>query len=228
MKLIARSCYFTGVGSKRIEAKNMKQKRYQDLLDNRNKPIIFCSGPSGTGKTLLACEQAVRLLDEKRVEKVVLARPAVYVDENHGFLPGSLNEKLAPFFENMMEYFEDRLGFERTMRYFDQEKIVYSPLGTMRGKTFKNSFVIADEMQNSTSNQMKMLLTRVGENTKLVVTGDVGQHDRCTGDNGLKDILDRLRRVEYDTTTGFFSIVEFDVGDVERHPLIRSVLKLYD
>jgi phosphate starvation-inducible PhoH-like protein len=226
MRLVASSCYFTGEGSARIEPKNPAQVRYDKLLQDKKKPIIFATGPSGTGKTMIACEHAVRAIEEKKVEKIIITRPAVSVEEQHGFLPGSLEEKMEPWVQPVFDVFYDRWGAQQVIRLCQQKKIEICPLAFMRGRTFEKSWVIADEMQNATPNQMKMILTRIGKGTKMVVTGDPNQHDRGYEVNGLSDIVERINRASHEDRT-HMAIVQFTVEDVERHPAVVDVLRLY-
>jgi phosphate starvation-inducible protein PhoH and related proteins len=226
MRLLARACYFTGVGSKRIEPKNPSQVRYDQVLQDKRKSIVFATGPSGTGKTMIACEHAVRAMEEKKIEKIIITRPAVSVEEQHGFLPGSLEEKMEPWVQPVFDVFYDRWGAQQVIRLCQQKKIEVCPLAFMRGRTFEKSWIIADEMQNATPNQLKMILTRIGKGSKMVVTGDPNQHDRGYDVNGLSDILERLSRAEPEHRM-HMSVVYFTVADVERHPAIVDVLRLY-
>jgi phosphate starvation-inducible PhoH-like protein len=191
------------------------------LLD-KDKDIVFGIGPAGTGKTLLAVQIAVKLFKEGEVEKIIVTRPAVSVDEDLGFLPGTLEQKMAPWtrpiFDVIREYFTAR---EITMM-IDEGIIEIAPLAYMRGRTFKNSFILADEMQNATPNQMKMLLTRIGEGSKMVVTGDLAQADRLT-DNGLVSFIRHL----YTRDLTRLDIVNFELHDIERHEAVKEVLQIY-
>lgn len=206
----------------KILPKNLAQEDYLALLDNPNKDIVFASGPAGTGKTMIAVLAAIRALKAGECEKIVVTRPAVSVDEQHGFLPGTLVEKMAPWTRPIFDVFEDYYSPKEIEALIAENIIEIAPLAYMRGRTFKNAWILADEMQNATPNQMKMLLTRIGENSRIVVTGDVTQHDRGFEANGLRDIISRLE--ERSTRIG---AVEFDQRDVERHPAVKEVLKLY-
>lgn len=223
MRFITKSCYFRGVGTPRIEPKNNKQIRYEKLLQDKNKPIVVATGPSGTGKTIMACEHAVRALEENKVKKIIITRPAVCVEEQHGFLPGSLDEKMGPWVQPVFDVFQDRWGVEEFMNLRLRNKIEICPLAYMRGRTFKDSWIIADEMQNATPNQMKMILTRIGHKSKIVVTGDPGQHDRGYEVNGLSDFIHRLNEED----NNFIGLVKFTKEDVERHKVIEQILRLY-
>lgn len=205
-----------------ILPRNKNQETYLlKLLDN-SKDIVFGIGPAGTGKTLIAVKVAVKLIKEGAVDKIIVTRPAVSVDEDLGFLPGTLEQKMAPWtrpiFDELREYFTSK---EISMM-IDEGIIEICPLAYMRGRTFKNSFILADEMQNATPNQMKMLLTRIGENSKMVVTGDLAQADRLS-DNGLVMFIDELSN--RDLTC--IDLVRFYMRDIERHHAVKEVLKIY-
>lgn len=202
--------------------RNKHQESYLFKLNDESKNIIFAIGPAGTGKTLLAVQMGIKLFQEGKVDKVIVTRPAVSVDEDLGFLPGTLNEKMAPWtrpiFDVLGEYYQQK----------DIESMLYegiieiSPLAYMRGRTFKNAYIIADEMQNATQNQMKMLLTRLGENSKMVVTGDLNQADRIK-DNGLIDFIEKVKGKQLN----HIDAVYFDSRDIERHDAVKEVLELY-
>ena len=223
MRVAVRSCYFTGTGRSRIEPKNPTQTIYDKLLQNKNKPYVFATGPSGTGKTMLACEHAVRAIEEKKMKRIVITRPAVSVEEQHGFLPGSLEEKMEPWVKPIFDVFYDRWGAKEVIRLCQNKTIEICPLAYMRGRTFESSWVIADEMQNATPSQMKMILTRLGRGSKMVVTGDINQHDRGYDVNGLSDFLNRINNENLTN----IAVVHFSTGDIERHQAIREILKLY-
>jgi phosphate starvation-inducible PhoH-like protein len=206
-----------------IHPRNKHQETYLSKLLDDQKDIIFAIGPAGTGKTLLAVQIGVRQFQEGKIDKIIITRPAVSVDEDLGFLPGTLNEKMAPWtrpiFDILGEYYSQK-DIE-TMLY--ENVIEISPLAYMRGRTFKNAYIIADEMQNATQNQMKMLLTRLGEGSKMVVTGDLAQADRLK-DNGLINFVGLLND---HTNLEKIDIVRFDSKDIERHEVVKEVLKIY-
>jgi phosphate starvation-inducible protein PhoH and related proteins len=183
-----------------------------------NKPILIATGPAGSGKTLLVCQEAVRMIRSRQVGKIIFTRPIVAADEDMGYLPGEMERKMEPWDKPMMEIMENYLTHNQI-----NARTYIEPLGFMRGRTFTNSFIIADEMQNSTPNQMKMLLTRVGENTKLVVTGDTSQSD-LGQENGLMDIINKINGLEYD----YVSHMEMDNDDVMRHPAVSEILSVYN
>ncbi len=206
-----------------IVPRNLSQETYLELLRNPRKYITFAIGPAGTGKTLLAVQMAIKALQEKTVEKIVITRPAVSVDEEHGFLPGTLNEKMAPWTRPIFDVFEEYYTTQEIARMMDDGILEISPLAYMRGRTFKNSYIIADEMQNATPSQMKMLLTRLGENSKMAVTGDLQQADRPVA-NGLLDFIERFNTVNQHKAV---ALVHFDVKDIERHEAVKEILKIY-
>lgn len=205
--------------------KTLNQEEYINLLTDPGKLIIFATGPAGTGKTMLAMLAGIRALKMGEISKIVLTRPAVGVDdEKHGFLPGDLNAKMEPWtrplFDVMAEYYDPK----EIARMLDDQIIEISPLAFMRGRTFKHSWIIADEMQNATPNQMKMLLTRLGEGSKMIVTGDTRQADRKDPDNGL---LDFKGLVEQYSQASYVAGVEMTGKDIQRHPAVVEVLKIY-
>jgi len=206
-----------------ILPKNLRQEDYVDLLDNENKNIVMAMGPAGTGKTLLAVLAAIRALKTRECEKIVVTRPAVSVDEQHGFLPGTLVEKMAPWTRPIFDVFEEYWSPQQIEGMIEDGVIEIAPLAYMRGRTFKNAWILADEMQNATPSQMKMLLTRLGTNSRIVVTGDLNQHDRGYENNGLKDFINLLQKKNSD----LIGVVEFYKQDVERHPAVTEVLSIY-
>ena len=206
-----------------ILPKNMRQEDYLALLEDPRKHIVFAIGPAGTGKTLLACLLAVRELKAGRIDKIVVTRPAVSVDEQHGFLPGTLIDKMAPWTRPIFDVFEQFWSPKYIENMIEENVIEVAPLAYMRGRTFENAILLADEMQNATPSQMKMLLTRIGNNSRIFVTGDLAQHDRGYEVNGLRDFTTRLQS----TSSKMIGVVEFQQGDVERHPAVAEVLKIY-
>jgi phosphate starvation-inducible PhoH-like protein len=206
-----------------IIPRNLKQEDYLELLDDERKNIVFATGPAGTGKTVIAVMAAIRALKSGECTKIAITRPAVSVDEAHGFLPGTLIEKMAPWTRPIFDVLEEYYNPKEIAEMIEEGIIEVAPLAYMRGRTFKEAFILADEMQNATPNQMKMLLTRIGENSRILVTGDVSQHDRGFADNGLRDFLIRLS----ETKTNRIGYVEFGREDVERHPVVEEVLTIY-
>jgi len=207
-----------------IIPRNFHQDDLLGLLENYNTNIVFAIGPAGTGKTLISTLMGIKLLKANKINKLVVTRPAVSVDEQHGFLPGTLQEKMAPWTRPIFDVFEEYYTPDQIEYMLNDNKIEIAPLAYMRGRTFKNSYIIADEMQNATDNQMKMLLTRIGDNSKLVVTGDLDQHERGYETNGLKCIMHRLTN----TNSERIKMVKFKTTDIERHPVVTEVLDLYN
>lgn len=200
------------------------QKAYVQNLEDLNVFITFGIGPAGTGKTLLATQVAAKLLIEGKIEKIVITRPAVSVDEQHGFLPGSLEKKLEPWLLPILDILHEHYTVKDVQDMIKNKIICIEPLAYMRGRTFKNSFIIGDEMQNSLPSQMKMLLTRIGEGSRMAITGDLKQHDRTFQENGLLDFINRLEQNKNVTS---IKVNTFDKGDIQRHAVINDILNLY-
>ena len=206
-----------------IVPRNTSQENYLELLKNPKKFIIFAIGPAGTGKTMLAVQMAIKLLKEGSISKIVVTRPAVSVDEQHGFLPGTLNQKMEPWTRPIFDVLEEYYHPREIADMLEDGVVEISPLAYMRGRTFKNSFVIADEMQNATPSQMKMLLTRLGENSRMIITGDLNQADRPK-ENGLLEFCDLYAEGgDY----RMIAVTRFETKDVERHPVVKEILKIY-
>jgi len=206
-----------------LKPRNQKQHEYIIQLTDFRKHIVFGIGPAGTGKTLLAVKAAIKAFKEREVDKIIITRPVVNVDEDLGFLPGTLEEKMAPWTRPIFDVFREHFSNKEIHSMISESVIEISPLAYMRGRTFKDSYIIADEMQNATSNQMKMLLTRIGENSKMAVTGDLAQTDRAQ-DNGLMDFLGKLNS----RSSNYIETIMFDQYDIERHPVVADVLRIYD
>ena len=203
--------------------KNLNQENYLLKLNDPKKMIIFATGPAGTGKTMLAVQWAVDQLKYGDATKIIVTRPAVSVDEEHGFLPGDLNEKMAPWTRPIFDVIAENYIAKEIEHMVAEGIIETSPLAYMRGRTFKNAVVIADEMQNTTPSQMKMLLTRLGQGSKMVVTGDLQQADRPSN-NGLLEFLKLYNNFE---DHRYVDICHFTVGDVERHEAVKEILAIY-
>ena len=220
--------------------KNIHQEMYCKLLKTKNKKIVIANGPAGTGKTLFATEFGVRYFLTNTYEKLIFTRPSVSVDEELGFLPGTLEEKMAPWVRPIYDVLYNFLSPKEVVQLMEEKVIEIAPLGYMRGRTFKNAWIVADEMQNSTVSQMKMLLTRLGENSRLVVTGDLQQFDRAFEQNGLDDFLRKFRAkreaikseaVEKESSEQkpeSIAAFEFEKSDIQREEVVKEVLDIYD
>jgi phosphate starvation-inducible PhoH-like protein len=201
------------------------QERLVIALQDATQHIVVTVGPAGTGKTYLAMLAAVRALRQGECERIVLTRPAVSVeDEQHGFLPGSLIAKMEPWTRPLLDVLREYYRPQDIADMIEEQTIEIAPLGFMRGRTFKNSWIIADEMQNATPAQCKMLMTRIGAGSKIVITGDTDQADRQIADNGLADILTRLKKGGVQG----ISLCEFESKDIQRHHLITHILRMYE
>jgi phosphate starvation-inducible PhoH-like protein len=208
-------------GKRRIAAKSANQRRYLEAIDQHD--IVFGIGPAGTGKTYLAMAQAVSYLLAKKVSRIILARPAVEAGEKLGFLPGDLQEKVNPYLRPLYDALYDMLDIEKAEKYLERGAIEVAPLAFMRGRTLNDAFVILDEAQNTTTEQMKMFLTRLGFGSKAVVTGDVTQIDLPMGrTSGLVQAMEVVGRIEG------IAFVYFDERDVVRHKLVQAIVKAYD
>ena len=199
-----------------------QEKLILNLLDGTQN-IVVATGPAGTGKTYLAMLAAIKAFRLGHCERIILTRPAVGVDdEKHGFLPGDLNSKMEPWTRPLFDVLREYYSAKEVTMMLENQTIEISPLAFMRGRTFKNAWIIADEMQNATPSQMKMLMTRIGENSKIVITGDVEQTDRTVHNNGLIDLCKRL-----ETKREGLAVCYMTNKDIQRHPIIDTVLELY-
>ena len=203
--------------------KNIHQEQYVSMLKHKSKKIIVVSGPAGTGKTLFATEYGVRNFLLGAYDKLVFTRPSVSVDEDLGYLPGNLEEKMAPWIRPIYDILYQFITPRDVSQYMEEKIIEIAPLGYMRGRTFKNAWIVADEMQNSTISQMKMLLTRLGENSRIVITGDLDQYDKAGEINGLEDFLQKFKGKRSSSITSF----EFDRADIQRENVVKEVLDIY-
>ena len=203
--------------------KNDTQKYYNRLLSDWSRTIILALGPAGTGKTYLAVHHAIQALQNKDIEKIVITRPAVTVEEDHGFLPGSIVDKMMPWMKPIIDVLTEYWSPKHVQYMMENEIVEIAPLAYMRGRTFKNAWIIADEMQNSTPEQMKMVLTRIGDNSRMTITGDLDQHDRGYENNGLADFVWKVGKPQDKVVTK----VEFEYRDIERHPAVSRVLNIY-
>ncbi|HEV8117021.1 MAG TPA: PhoH family protein [Thermoanaerobaculia bacterium] len=204
-----------------ITARNIKQRLYVQTIDRHD--LVFAIGPAGTGKTYLAVAMAAAALLEKKVKRIVLARPAVEAGERLGFLPGDMVEKINPYLRPLYDALYDILGYEKTAKLLERGVIEIAPIAFMRGRTLNDAFIILDEAQNTTSEQMKMFLTRIGFGSRAVVTGDITQVDLPQGKtSGLREAQQLLSNIEG------IRFVLFDERDVVRHPLVQSIISAYD
>ncbi|HTX15608.1 MAG TPA: PhoH family protein [Candidatus Baltobacteraceae bacterium] len=209
------------LGKKSVAPKSANQRRYLDALETYD--MVFAIGPGGTGKTYLAVAMAVQALLSKQVNRIILARPAVEAGERLGFLPGTLQEKVDPYMRPLYDALHDLLEADKLERFLEKDIVEVAPLAFMRGRTLNDSFVILDEAQNTTSEQMKMFLTRLGFNSKAVITGDVTQIDLPDRRrSGLVEAIDVVGKIEG------IALVYFDEHDVVRHSLVQRIIKAYD
>jgi len=212
--------YIIKTPKKTVIPRSEKQKKYVRAL--KESEIIISAGPAGTGKTFLAVAVALTMLLEKKIERIILSRPAVEAGERLGFLPGDMREKVDPYLRPLYDSLYDLLDFEKIQKKIEVGDIEIAPLAFMRGRTLKNSFAILDEAQNATDTQIKMFLTRIGENSKIVINGDPSQIDlpnkNLSGLNRSKKLLGHLKEI---------SVVDFDHTDVVRHPLVSKIVKAY-
>jgi phosphate starvation-inducible PhoH-like protein len=203
--------------------KNGSQEEYVRLLKQKSKKIVVTTGPAGTGKTLFATEFGVKNFLCGQYEKLIFTRPSVSVDEDLGYLPGTLEEKMAPWVRPIYDILYNFISPKEVTAMMEDKIIEIAPLGYMRGRTFKNSWIVADEMQNSSISQMKMLLTRLGENSRLIITGDLDQHDRENEINGMEDFLNKFRGKRSTSISKF----EFQRTDIQREDVVKEVLDIY-
>ena len=212
--------YIIKTPKKSVIPRSEKQKKYVRAL--KESEIIISTGPAGTGKTFLAVAVALTMLLEKKIERIILSRPAVEAGERLGFLPGDMREKVDPYLRPLYDSLYDLLDFEKIQKKIEIGDIEIAPLAFMRGRTLKNSFAILDEAQNATDTQIKMFLTRIGENSKIVVNGDPSQIDlpnkSLSGLNRSKKLIGHLDEI---------SVIDFDHSDVVRHPLVSKIVKAY-
>jgi len=212
--------YIIKTPKKSVIPRSEKQKKYVRAL--KESEIIISAGPAGTGKTFLAVAVALTMLLEKKIERIILSRPAVEAGERLGFLPGDMRDKVDPYLRPLYDSLYDLLDFEKIQKKIEVGDIEIAPLAFMRGRTLKNSFAILDEAQNATDTQIKMFLTRIGENSKIVINGDPSQIDlpnkSLSGLNRSKSLLGHLKEI---------SVVDFDHNDVVRHPLVSKIVKAY-
>ena len=209
--------------------KNENQVKYVNYLNNDTVNIVVSVGPAGTGKTMFACIKAIHLLKSGSLNKIVITRPIVAVEEEElGFLPGNLVKKMDPWTRPIMDIFMEYYSKTELDHMIYSNIIEISPLAYMRGRTFKNAFIIADEMQNSSPNQMLMLTTRIGCNSKLVITGDLKQVDKSMNENGLQDFINKVKKYKRFYETHSIELIEFFKHDIERSEIVQKVIDLYE
>ena len=205
--------------------KTENQSQYVKYLNNDDTKIIISTGPAGCGKTLFACQKAIALMKTDDLSRIVITRPVVSVDEEIGFLPGNLVKKMDPWTRPIFDLFLEHYSKPELDLMLLNGKVEICPLAFMRGRTFKHAFIIADEMQNSSPNQMKMLATRLGDNCRMVITGDLHQTD-IAKENGLHEFVSKIHK--FNETFDIIKLINFDSGDIERSDVVRKVLEIYD
>ena len=209
-----------GSSGKRIIAKTSNQKRIVDLYNKND--LLFVIGPAGTGKTYVSVALGVKALKEKKIKKIIITRPVVEAGENLGFLPGDLQDKIDPYLKPIYDALEDMIPVQKMKKFIENKTIEIAPLAYMRGRTLKNAFILLDEAQNTTESQLKMFLTRLGQNSKMIVTGDISQIDlRKNQSSGLIDAKNKLDNID---GIGF---THLDSSDVLRHSLVKKILDKY-
>jgi len=207
--------------------RTLAQKAYFKALRNNTRPIVVATGPAGCGKTLIACNVAAERLHTKQVERVVITRPTVTVDEDLGYLPGKLEDKMDPYMRPIMDIMGNYFTRTRIQQMINNGVLEIAPLAFMRGRTFDKSFIIGDEMQNATQSQMKMILTRLGEDSKMAITGDIEQTDLPVDTpSGLLDLVTTIQDVHSELE--YIDHVALTDVDIQRHEAVKEVLKLYD
>ena len=203
------------------------QQKFQNLIQDKNIPIVFGIGPAGTGKTMISCYEALTAVKNNKYKKIIITRPAVSVDEEIGFLPGTLNEKMTPWVSPLFDYFND---IHQANKLLNSGIIEIVPMSFIRGRTFNNAIIIGDEMQNSTPMQMKSFFTRIGQDSKMIITGDLEQSD-LGYDNGLQNIINLINEKyteQYKMYSDGIGITYFNKDNIKRNSVITNVLKLYE
>ena len=215
--------------------KSINQNEYKDSLSNKDIDLLFCLGPAGTGKTLFACQYAIKALQYNMVKKIIITRPMIAIEEDMGFLPGNIKEKMHPWTIPIFDIFEEIYSKKEIDSLIDNNIIEIAPLGFMQGRTFKNSIIIADEMQNSTPQQMFMLLTRIGIDSKMIITGDLMQTKNV--DNGLNDFIKKYKKryIKYTNSNININIeenngikfIELMKDDIQRSEIVVKINEIY-
>jgi phosphate starvation-inducible protein PhoH and related proteins len=204
---------------------------HKSLLNSlycKHTPVTVVVGPAGSGKTYISCTAAIRQLHKKDVDKIIITRPTKTVDEDNGYLPGNINNKMNPYLKPIYDCFLENITAHQLKKYIDSSMIEICPIGYMRGRTFHNSFIIADECQNTSINQMQMLLTRIGEKSRMVITGDLNQSDLNVDVNGLRDIVNRCDKHFEGSDECVINIVKFKEEDIIRSDVVRQIVELYN
>ena len=213
---------------KLYNSKTLGQKIYKSSLYNPNNDLIICNGPAGSGKTSIACDYSIQSIKDKKFDKIIITRPTVTIQENIGYLPGTINEKMYPWTLPIFDVFNEYFTKNEVESMVKDGIIEISPLGFIQGRTFKNSVIVADEMQNSSIEQMYMLLTRIGSNSKMVINGDLNQNKN---ENGLNDFINKLK-IKYADKNDMYNdridLVEMNSDDIVRHDIVKKVIELYD
>jgi phosphate starvation-inducible PhoH-like protein len=215
---------FNTLSIKIFKPKTENQQIYQKLLDNQNENLIIATGPPGSGKTLMACISAINHLKEGTIQKIIITRPTISIDENIGFLPGSIETKMKPWTIPIFDIFEKYYTKSQIKNMIDIGQIEICPLGFMQGRTFDFCFVIGDEMEHSTIEQMYLFLTRLGLKSRMVITGDLAQNKKCIN-NGLHDLISKFKMNQ---NMNNINLVELDNEDVQRSELVQQIVKMYN
>ena len=219
--------YISTISKSTYKPKTINQQKYLQAIENENTKLVIVNGPAGTGKTLFACINAIELLKNNNIDKIILTRPLVSVEEEIGFLPGNINEKMDPWTKPIIDIFSEYYKKSEIDQMVYNNVVEIIPLGFMRGRTFKNSYIIADEMQNSTPNQMKMITTRIGENSKMIITGDLNQSD-LKEKNGLDDLIKKYQTYSnMNEIDDLIKFIKLENTDIERSQIVKTIMNIY-
>lgn len=228
-----KNTYSKKIIQKVFSAKTNGQKLYSRALYHPNNHLIVCNGPAGSGKTCMACDYSIQNLHSKKFQKIIITRPTVSIQEDLGYLPGTINEKMHPWTLPIFDIFHEYYSKNEIEAMIKDGIIEISPLGFMQGRTFKNAVIIADEMQNSSIGQIFMLMTRLGENSKMIINGDLNQNKWNPNykENGLKDLIKKLKE-KYPTyellSENNIEFIELQKEDIVRHPMVSKIISLYN